>query len=76
MIGISMDRRFSMASPFHYETAELIRGQFATVTTFDSGLTGTYQGIVTPIDKGKTKVGDEILMNDCIVAVKTPPCLV
>jgi len=67
-------RRFSLFDPFHYETAEEFRGKLVAVTTFDSGLTGQYDGILTPIDKGKTQVGTEILLNDCITAVtiKTP----
>jgi hypothetical protein len=67
-------RRFSLFDPFHFGTAEELKGQNVSVTTFDSGLTGQYEGILTPIDTGKTQVGTEILLNDCITAVtiKTP----
>lgn len=66
-------RRFSLFDPFTFETAAEFAGKNVNVTTSDSGLTGNYDGLLTPIDKGKTQVGNIVLLNDCITAIRQTP---
>jgi D-aminopeptidase len=64
------ERNFTIFDPFTFEHARALDGKHARVKVMDSGLTATYEGVVRFVSAEETQVGNEVLMNDCIVSVR------
>lgn len=62
--------RFSLFDPFTYTHADQLTGHHVEVEVFDSGLTHIYCGQVAAVSRGRIKIGEDILLNDCVVGVK------
>jgi hypothetical protein len=66
-----LKREFDSSYPFTFDHAKLYAGQSVVVKVVDMGLTGSYIGTLTPVDMEKTKIGDELVMHNCIRALRT-----
>lgn len=64
--------RYSEDKPFGLHTARELEGREAHVTVRRDGLTHTYVGVVRPLTRLTTFVGDDVLLNDGVVAVSVP----
>jgi hypothetical protein len=62
---------FSINVPFVFDSlSEMYKNNVVSVLCRECGLQRIYQGRLTKIDEEKTKVGDEVIMNECIRQVK------
>lgn len=55
---------------FEMQDAEPFSGKNVEVTCMEGGIHHTYIGRLIIINQDKTKVGNEVLMNECIIKIK------
>lgn len=58
---------FDENRPFSLQVAQHYAGTNVRVLCRDGGLDHTYEGIVKPINDVITEVGEDILLNDCVI---------
>ncbi len=62
--------KFDYHRPFTAYVANTFRGKHVHIITRDSGLQGSYEGIVEPINDHTTRVGEDIILNECVHMMK------
>lgn len=61
--------RFDLHRPFTEYVANRYKGRHAHVICQECGLQASYHGVIQPHDDKHTKVGEELLVNECITHV-------
>ncbi len=61
---------FDDIRPFTRKVAEHYQGMTVRAVCRDSGLQHTYEGVLTPVDDEHSQVGDEIIVNECVLRLE------
>ena len=56
--------------PFTMQDAKGLQNIWARITAAEFGLRHTYEGIIAPYNEEITAVGDDLVMNECIIVTE------